>query len=171
MPVPKRLKPLITDKPFLLACLGLIIILCFCYYSGHREIVIMPTTEERILFEVNKLRIAKGLEKLTSDARIAEIARHHSLMMAAGVIPVGHVNSNQRFAAIAQSGIDWVAAAENVACVTRFEDPVSEVFRWWLSCKSDQQNMEGKYNRTGIAVAKSKTKGDYYITQIYIKTP
>jgi uncharacterized protein YkwD len=90
--------------------------------------------------------------------------------MAIGEIPLGHGNSQERFAAITQSGINWIAAAENVARVGRFNDPVLESFHSWLGKKSYQQNMAGNFNYTGIAVMQSKATGNYYITQIYIKT-
>jgi uncharacterized protein YkwD len=166
----KKLKLLTADKPFLLTCLGLIIVLCFFYHTNKGEVVMQSSCEEQILTEINDFRVAKGMATLAWDERIAAVARQHSLKMAAGEIPFGHDNSQQRFAAISQSGINWIVAAENVACVGRFDDPASESFRWWLSNKSYQQNMEGNFNCTGIAVVQSKTKGNYYITQIYIKT-
>jgi uncharacterized protein YkwD len=167
----KTIKLLLSDKPFLFACAGLIIVLVFFNYHNNRKIVTRPSVAERILKEVNQRRISRGLEILTSDTCLAEIARQHSLKMAAGMVPIGHDNSSQRFAAIAQAGIAWIIAAENVAQAARFEDPVTKAMHCWLNCKTDQQNLEGNFNRTGISVVQSKAKGDYFITQIYIKVP
>jgi uncharacterized protein YkwD len=166
----RQLQAVIADKPFLIACLGLFIILCFYYYRGHREIMVRPNAEERILEEVNKLRDAKGLENLTDDWRITEVARRHSLNMASGITKLGHFDSKQRFAMIAESGINWIAAAENVACVNRIDDPALEAFHNWTLRGWHLQNMKGNFDRTGIGVVQNRSKGDYYITQIYVKT-
>jgi uncharacterized protein YkwD len=171
MKIPPKIKLLRYDKPFLLSCLGLLAIICVFLNSNHQTIAIRPTVAEQILYEINQHRISKGLTALMMDERLTEIARKHSLRMAAGVVPVGHTDSNERFAAITQLGINWTAAAENVACVNRFKDPASESLHYWLNSKIGQQNIKGNFNRTGIAVIRNKNKGDYYITQIYLKTP
>jgi uncharacterized protein YkwD len=166
----RQLQALIADKPFLIACLGLFIVLCFYYYRGHGEIMIRPNAEEQILEEVNKLRDAKGLETLTYDWRITEMARRHSLNMATGLTKLGHFDSERRFAMLGESGINWIAAAENVACVGRIDDPALAAFHDWTLHRWYLQNMKGNFDRTGIGVVQNRSKGNYYITQIYVKT-
>lgn len=126
--------------------------------------------ENRVLLETNQYRYSKGTVALRYDERIAVEARRHSVDMAEGVTPFGHADSYLRFEQIAKSGINWLAAAENVACVPRSGDPVAEALQFWTVMRGYDENLQGDFDLTGIGIAKNKATGDYYLTQIFIKS-
>jgi uncharacterized protein YkwD len=136
---------------------------------GCKSSVIEYELEHRVLLEVNRHRIAKGLQELTSDERIAEIARNHSVEMADGIVKTGHQGAGRRFESVSQKGLSWVSAAENIAFLVKCRDPVTEAIAEWIkSSKGYRQNMEGDFSLTGIGVVKDRN-GAYYFTQIFIK--
>ena len=128
-----------------------------------------PTAMElSIQQQVNQYRASRKLPPLTLDSRISEQARIHSQNMANGKVPFSHQGFEQRIQAIARS-IDYRAAAENVAFNQGFSDPVSQAVQGWIKSSGHRKNMEGNYNSTGIGIAKN-AKGEYYFTQIFIRS-
>jgi uncharacterized protein YkwD len=148
--------------------LSLVILVIFG--CGCKSSVVEYEMEHQVLQEVNRYRVTKGLQELTGDERIAEIARNHSLEMSNDMVKVGHQGASHRFEKVAKKGLSWVSAAENIAFLSKYRDPVKEVVAEWIkSSKGYRQNMEGNFNLTGIGVIKSRS-GAYYFTQIFIKT-
>jgi uncharacterized protein YkwD len=137
---------------------------------GCKSSVVEYELERQVLLEVNRYRNTKGLPELTGDERIAEIARNHSMEMSDGIIQTGHQGASRRFENVSQKGLSWVSAAENIAFLSKYRDPVKEAVAAWIeSSKGYRQNMEGDFNLTGIGVVKNRN-GAYYFTQIFIKT-
>ncbi|HEY8465044.1 MAG TPA: CAP domain-containing protein [Bacillota bacterium] len=153
-------------------CSGIVFLLFIVSFYCFRitTVKIHKNAEIRVLEEINKYRQSRGLNILYSDERITEAARDHSLKMAQGLVPLGHFHSYLRFEKISQSGLEWVAAAENVACVPRLGDPAMEVFKIWTKERGYKKNMEGDFDLTGIGIAQNQTSGEYYLTQIFVKT-
>lgn len=155
---------------FIRQAIYLSLVFLIIFGCGCKSSVIEYGLENQVLLEVNRYRIMKGLRELTSDERIAEIARNHSVEMANDMAKVGHQGASHRFENVAEKGLSWVSAAENIAFLSKYRDPVKEAVAEWIqSSKGYRQNMEGDFNLTGIGVVKS-SGGVYYFTQIFIKT-
>lgn len=123
--------------------------------------------EQSIHQQVNQYRQSRGLPPLTLDDRISQQARAHSQAMASGRVPFSHQGVEERFKAIGKS-ISYRAAAENVAFNQGYTDPVTQAVQGWIDSPGHRHNMEGKYELTGIGIAKN-AKGEYYFTQLFIK--
>ncbi|GAC1458341.1 MAG: CAP domain-containing protein [Chamaesiphon sp.] len=126
------------------------------------------TLEQSIYKEVNQYRKSRNLPPLTIDARISEQARAHSQAMASDRVPFGHQGFEQRVQAIARA-IPYQRAAENVAFNQGYSQPDTQAVEGWIKSIHHRENMEGPYNLTGIGIAKN-AKGEYYFTQIFIRS-
>jgi len=128
-----------------------------------------PTALEKSVHEqVNQYRVSRKLPPLTLDPRIIEQSRIHSQNMANGKVPFSHNGFDGRVDAIARS-ISYRGAAENVAYNFGYSDPVRNAVEGWIKSPGHRKNMEGDYNLTGIGIAKN-AKGEYYFTQVFIRT-
>lgn len=116
---------------------------------------------------VNQYRQTQGLSPLTFDDRIADIARQHSVNMAAGNVGFGHDGFDDRENQIAAQ-MSVSADAENVAFNKGFDDAAAKAVEDWLNSTGHRTNIEGSYTLTGIGVARA-SDGSYYFTQIFVK--
>lgn len=128
----------------------------------------LASIEQAVHTQINDYRAKKGLPKLTINESISSIARTHSQNMASGAVPFGHNGFQERVKAIATK-IPYRSAAENVAYNMGYSDPATKAVQGWLNSQGHRQNIEGNYNQTGIGVAKN-AKGEYYFTQIFIRS-
>ena len=117
---------------------------------------------------VNAYRISLGLKALVWNNVIAEQARMHSRDMAAGTATVGHDGFDARAEAIGQS-IAWVGVGENVAYLRGYDDPAAKAVDGWLKSEGHRKNIIGDFNLGGMGVAVND-RGEYYFTQIFVKT-
>ena len=117
---------------------------------------------------VNDHRRAMGLSPLPYNARIAAVARRHSEDMAAGRVPAGHERFESRKRDISTM-IPWSGMAENVGIN---DYPPSETVRaavsGWLVSRGHRENIEGRYDLTGVGIARD-ARGVYYYTQIFVR--
>jgi len=123
--------------------------------------------EKSVFEQINRYRAAKGLSKLRLNANISKQARVHSQNMANGKVPFSHQGFERRVNAMS---ITYRSAAENVAYNLGFDDPVAEAVRGWIKSPGHLKNIKGTYNLTGIGVA-SNSKGEVYLTQIFLTSP
>lgn len=147
-------------------------ILCSVPHSapaGMREppAVSSGTLESKAYELVNDHRQAMGLASLSYDARIAAVARRHSENMAAGRVPFGHEGFEERQRAISKT-IPWTGIAENVGMN---DYPVARTVRaavsGWLGSRGHRKNIEGRYDATGVGIARDD-RGTFYYTQIFV---
>jgi uncharacterized protein YkwD len=117
---------------------------------------------------VNEHRRAMGLSPLAYNARIAAVARRHSEDMAAGRVPAGHESFESRKRDILNM-IPLSGMAENVGIN---DYPPSETVRaavsGWLGSRGHRKNIEGRYDLTGVGIARD-ARGVYYYTQIFVR--
>jgi uncharacterized protein YkwD len=59
------------------------------------------------------------------------------------------------------------SAAENVSATQGYDAPAPAAMRGWLASRGHRTNMEGRYDITGVGVARSPT-GKVYFTQIFV---
>jgi len=117
---------------------------------------------------VNKHRRTVRLSPLAYNARIAAVARRHSEDMAAGRVPAGHEGFEERHRDLSKI-IPLSGIAENVGIN---DYPPSETVRaavsGWLSSRGHRENIEGRYDLTGVGIARD-ARGVYYYTQIFVR--
>ena len=126
----------------------------------------LTALEQSVYRKVNQYRQSHNLPPLKLDERIGQQARIHSEQMAKKLVPFSHKGFKLRVLAIA-SDIPYRSAAENVAYNQGYADPAAQAVQGWIKSDRHRQNMEGKYNLTGIGIAKNAA-GEYYFTQIFI---
>jgi uncharacterized protein YkwD len=122
--------------------------------------------EHAVHERVNRHRRARGLAPLDLDSRVARQARLHSQAMAAGTTPFGHDGFEGRVEALRRV-MSCARTAENVASNQGHRDPASEAVRGWLESRGHRQNIEGRYELTGVGVARNR-KGEVFFTQIFV---
>jgi uncharacterized protein YkwD len=123
--------------------------------------------EQAVLTQVNQYRASRKLPPLKMDSRISEQSRLHSQAMASGRVPFSHDGFQQRVQAIART-LPYSRAAENVAFNQGYSDPVRQAVQGWLKSPGHLKNIEGSFDTTGVGIAKN-AKGEYYLTQIFIR--
>ncbi|MEA5596911.1 CAP domain-containing protein [Rivularia sp. UHCC 0363] len=145
-------------------------------HSSNSEIILgakpvnaasdVAAMEKSVHNQINQYRSSKGLSPLKFNTEISKIAREHSQQMADKQVPFGHSGSDSRYKKISKL-IKWRGVAENVAYNQGYRDPGKSAVEGWIKSPGHQQNMVGKYEVTGIGVAKN-SKGEYYFTQLFV---
>lgn len=117
--------------------------------------------ENKVLNLINQQREEYGLEPLSLDSSVSQIAREHSENMASGQVAFGHDGFNQRASQIGGRGV-----AENVA-YNNSQDPAQTAVSGWMNSTGHKENILGEYTETGIGIAEKN--GQYYFTQIFVR--
>jgi uncharacterized protein YkwD len=120
--------------------------------------------ETEILQLINKHRQQKGLPLLQMVSLVSDEARDHSADMARRRVSFGHSGFDRRMGRIMKQLPGSAAAAENVAYGAA---SAKEVVKMWLHSRGHRRNIEGRYNLTGIGIARTRN-GDLYFTEIFI---
>jgi uncharacterized protein YkwD len=128
----------------------------------------LANLENAAFQQVNNYRKSRKLPALQLNSNISEQARIHSQNMARGKVAFSHDGFHNRAKIISQK-ISYQAVAENVAFNMGYSDPVKEAVEGWIKSAGHRHNMEGNYNLTGMGIALNP-KGEYYFTQIFMKT-
>ena len=126
----------------------------------------VAAVEKSVHRQINQYRKKKGLPPLKLNGKISAIAREHSKRMADKKVGFGHSGSNSRYQKISKL-IRWRGVAENVAYNMGFDNPGEKAVKGWIKSPGHNRNMVGKYQVTGIGVAKN-SKGEYYFTQLFV---
>ena len=122
--------------------------------------------EKAVNQQINQYRESKKLPPLSVDPRITQIARIHSENMANGKVRFSHDGFEGRAKAIT---IPYQSVSENLAYNMGYIDPVRNAVEGWIKSDGHRKNMEGKFNLTGIGIAKN-AKGEYYFTQLFVRS-
>jgi uncharacterized protein YkwD len=124
--------------------------------------------EQEIHLQVNQYRARRGLPPLAYDERISAVARAHSAAMASGERPFGHQEFQARTEAVATLIPTARAFAENVSYDSRTGPRLAQlVVQGWIDSPEHRENLEGRYDLTGIGVAVGRN-GRRYFTQIFV---
>ncbi|MGB6299712.1 MAG: CAP domain-containing protein [Rivularia sp. (in: cyanobacteria)] len=122
--------------------------------------------EKSVHRQINQYRRKKGLPALKLDSKISKIAREHSKRMADKKVAFGHNGSSSRYNKISKI-VKYRGVAENVAYNMGYRNPGENAVKGWIKSSGHRRNIEGKYQVTGIGVAKN-SKGEYYFTQLFV---
>jgi uncharacterized protein YkwD len=129
-------------------------------------VIVMNSSELAILDRVNAYRKSQNLPPLTLDPVISAQAKAHSEKMAR-VGKIGHEGFNDRVQSVAKE-IVYRSAAENVGYSVGYAQPEAIAVEDWINSPGHQKNMVGRYDLTGIGMAKN-AQGETYFTQIFIR--
>ncbi len=123
--------------------------------------------ERQVVRLVNEHRVARRLSRLSYDTSVAAIARVHSVAMARRRVPLGHDGFEERVAAVERVR-PFLRVAENVALN---DHPVARTaavaLRGWLRSPHHLENIEGRFDVTGVGVARAPD-GTYFFTQLFV---
>ncbi len=122
------------------------------------------TMSADIINGVNAYRKSKGLPPLHLLALATSEAASHSNNMASKKVPFGHAGFNQRAIDIANELHGTSSTGENVAFGKMTWKQVIDA---WLKSPEHKANIEGRFDYTGVGVAKD-SKGVVYYTQIFV---
>lgn len=118
-----------------------------------------------ILQHINTYRTSHGLQALKMDPVISLEAKKHSLDMATHRLGFGHDYFNDRIKHIYARVPHCRGGAENVAYNYK---NAAHVVREWIKSPGHKRNIDGRYNLTGIGIARD-LKGKIYFTQMFIR--
>ncbi len=117
---------------------------------------------------LNEARADGGVESLSLDARVAQVARRHSeAMRDEGFF--GHKGSDGAGlrARLRAAGVPFSAAGENLAQVSGVGDPAGVAHRQLMDSPSHRDNiLSTGFSSAGVGVAQSGSS--YWVTQIFI---
>jgi uncharacterized protein YkwD len=124
----------------------------------------MDKVSRDILARTNEYRRKNGLQDVARDEELDRLAAVHSRNMANGQVPFSHNGFEDRAEAYRKVEKLFVSAfSENVAVGARNGQ---EVMEGWIKSPGHRKNIEGAYNRMGIAVVRDKD-GALYFTQLF----
>ena len=132
----------------------------------HEDSAQLELLVKHVHQKVNEYRASQNLAELKLDSRISRVARRHSAAMAQGVVSFNHRGFQSRARTI-RKFLAYRAVAENLAYNRGGATPASTAMESWLRSNSHREAIEGRFQRTGIGVAKSK-EGRYYFTQLFV---
>lgn len=124
--------------------------------------------EHEVARRVNAHRAARRLAALTYDTAVAAIARAHSLEMAAHDVPMGHDGFHERADRVDRF-MSLEAIAENVAMNDYGSArTVGVAVAGWLASAHHLENIEGRYDVTGVGIVRARD-GTFYYTQLFVR--
>ena len=126
-------------------------------------------TEKRLFDRINAIRAEHRLPRLTNDERLSESAREFSCRLARDDF-FGHVStSGQTFTdRVRAAGLDYRAAAENIAKNVGAKNPVERAVQGWMKSPGHRANILSKeFTVSGIGICARGTA--FYFTHIFLR--
>src|SRR5271166_4921296 len=120
--------------------------------------------EQAILDLTNAARAKENLPPLKANPLLMEAARSYAANMAKQM-KVEHVLDSKRSGQrIADAGYQATTSSENIGQSPRLMP--KDVFEQWLESKAHRGHILGKYDETGIGLARD-SEGAYYYCQVF----
>jgi uncharacterized protein YkwD len=118
---------------------------------------------------VNDERTARGLAPLSMDLDQRAIARAHSQdMVARGFFDHTNPDGDDPFDRMADAGITYSTAAENIAWNQGYADPAQAAVDGWMASAGHRANiLNPALTHTGMGVAERGSDGRLYFTQVF----
>lgn len=116
---------------------------------------------------INDERATEGVEPLVMDADLRAVARAHSEdMVERDFFAHNNPDGESPFDRIHAAGLEYSAAAENIAW-NSFSDPVATAVDGWMGSAGHRTNiLNPVYTHTGMGVA-DNGEGGFYFTQVF----
>lgn len=116
---------------------------------------------------LNDERAAEGVDALIMDGDLRAVARAHSEdMVARDFFAHENPDGESPFDRIQAAGLEYSAAAENIAW-NSFPDPVATAVDGWMNSPGHRTNiLNPVYTHTGMGVADNGS-GGFYFTQVF----
>ncbi|MFN2501210.1 MAG: CAP domain-containing protein [Pyrinomonadaceae bacterium] len=128
---------------------------------------------ERSTFNlINEERIKQGLSAIPWSEQLADLARLHSRdMMINSYFSHESPGGKQVSERAGARGLNnWRAMGENIAYIRGYEQPDAQIVDCWLSSAGHRRNiLKPEWDQGGLGVAVTG-EGDYYFTQIFMRT-
>jgi len=117
---------------------------------------------------LNDERTSRGIDALTMDPALREVARAHSEdMVDRGFFAHTNPDGDDPFERMANAGITYSTAGENIAFNT-FSDPVVTAVNGWMNSEGHRNNiLNANFTLTGMGVANDGAA--YYFTQVFTR--
>lgn len=140
-------------------------------FSCSTPAPVQDTPEQKIAAEVwtyaNQYRTNHRLSALKRQPELDAIALRHSKDMAEGRVPFSHNGFNGRVNAVKRFAKVPYSVGENLYATTSEYFVASSAVKGWIESPGHKANLDGKWQFTGIGVARSR-QGEYFITQLYV---
>jgi uncharacterized protein YkwD len=88
--------------------------------------------------------------------------------MAEGKTIFGHDGFAERISDL-RTKLTFSNAGENIGYIKGYENPIEEIVSRWMNNTEHRDNILGAFQLSGIGVAEGPD-GDFFITQIFLKT-
>lgn len=126
--------------------------------------------EQQVFALINAERVDEGIAPLTHDAQLSEVARCHSEdMLARGFFSHTNPDGEDPFDRLANAGVTYRIAGENVAMLSNYPNPAEGVVEGWMDSAGHRENiLRESFTHSGLGVARSGET--YYFTQVFIGT-
>lgn len=127
------------------------------------------TDEQRLFDAVNQERGRHGRPPLEWNPRLAEIARQHSVAMAArGFFSHTDPQRGDLGRRLARAGMEYTTCAENIYRLSGSGDAVRRAVAGWLASPGHRDAMlDPSFRDTGLGVASGSRNG-CWIAQIFL---
>jgi hypothetical protein len=124
----------------------------------------------RIVADVNGVRQEAGIQILTLDPRLTEIAQEHAEEMAReGWLAVVSPSGVRPYHRLREKDIGYARVGAIVARNSDPEDPAKYAFYTWKASASAHQRIyDHYYSLTGVGIAVD-AEGQYYFSQIFLR--
>ncbi len=118
--------------------------------------------------QANAYRKSIGLNTLEAKSELNRIAYQHAHNMARRQVAFSHDGFDQRVKAVHRSMNKPYTVAENLYYGNYAPRQIpKKAIEGWIKSKGHKVNLTGRYQYTGIGVAKSQDD-NYYVVQLYV---
>ncbi len=135
--------------------------------EGTPEIIAF---EQQVFALINAERVEEDIAPLTHDVLLSEVARCHSEdMLARGFFSHTNPDGEDPFDRLANAGVTYRIAGENVAMLSNYPNPAEGVVEGWMDSAGHRENiLRVSFTHSGLGVAREGET--YYFTQVFIGT-
>jgi uncharacterized protein YkwD/tRNA A-37 threonylcarbamoyl transferase component Bud32 len=124
--------------------------------------------EKSVFSQINQYRKSQNLPALQWNNTIAEQARIHAQQMASGKTTFSNDGFQFQVEVISQK-IPYKSVARNIAKNRGYSNPGEKAVEGWINNSVTNKSIVDDHNLTGIGIAQN-SKGEYYFSQLFIKT-
>lgn len=126
----------------------------------------LNSLEYSIYKQINNHRLKKGLPPLALNAQLTEQARRNSQLLASNQIAFRKEDVSQANQSL--NHLPHHGTSTLIAWNRGYINPAQTTVDIWLTDNSSIKSIEGKYELTGVGIARNAA-GKYYVTQILLR--